>query len=174
METGVLAHETTINNYQTMWHDFLIEALDNAETPGRYDIAVTSLYPRCFPLIRYHLGDQITLLSASPTVIQFSKVIGRCNDLLTLASGKVIHSEVIAHAVRDIDKIQGYQVVQFSDKRLQLRLQTRQLLDAEQRSRILERLSRVDVALQTMELNEVSQLDRSISGKTPTVLRHVV
>jgi phenylacetate-coenzyme A ligase PaaK-like adenylate-forming protein len=170
VETGVLAQETAVDFYQTMWHNFLIEALPNQVSPGHYDVVVTGLYPRCLPLVRYCLGDQITIAEPTRSILKFRKVAGRCNDTLVLTSGKVIHSEAFAHVIRDLRGIRGYQVVQRGNDCFQLRLRTQEMLTPIERDEIFRRLVKIDIVFQEMELCEVRELEKSIAGKTPSVV----
>lgn len=171
VETGVLAHETAEGCYRTLWQNYLVEAVPNPATPDRFDVVVTSLYPRCLPLVRYHLGDQIAVAHPELPVLNFQSVAGRCNDSLTLSSGRIIHSEAFAHIVRDFTGICGYQVIFGPDDALSLHLQTEKDLAPEYRKRILQRLTKLDQTLSNTVLRDVRQLQHSIAGKTPTIIR---
>ena len=56
VETGLLAHTHPEGGYRAFWRSYLLEVA-GGEHPGR--LLVTSLYPRCLPLVRYEIGDEI-------------------------------------------------------------------------------------------------------------------
>ena len=82
---------------------------------GEKIIHVTSLYPRCFPLIRYELGDEIELEPGEEGlgVARFQSVKGRCNDTVALADGTILHSTTFSQAVRACPEISYFQVVDY-------------------------------------------------------------
>jgi phenylacetate-coenzyme A ligase PaaK-like adenylate-forming protein len=171
VETGVLAHEVAENDYRTLWQNYLIEAVENPSTPNRSDLLVTSLFPRCLPLVRYRLGDQIPSDEGEFPILSFRRIEGRCNDHVRLPSGRMVHSEAFAHIVRDFALVQGYQIVQRQDDSLELRLQTAAPLEAAQRDQIRQKLGKLDALLLNVKLCEVNDLEHSVAGKTPTVVR---
>src|SRR6185437_12467828 len=80
----------------------------------RCRVLVTSLYPRCFPLVRYDMGDEIEVedtQSPAEGVLRFRAVIGRCNDSIRLGDGSTVHSEAFSHAVRQEREVRGFQVI---------------------------------------------------------------
>jgi len=169
VETGVLAHEITESCYRTLWQNYLLEC-DRSGADGRADLLVTSLFPRCLPLVRYRIGDQIEATDDCRTLLWFRRVLGRCNDAITLGTGRVIHSEAIAHIVRDFPQIMAYQLAQFADGRVELRLRTAEEPSPQLQSAIRNRLRLLDAALGETELRRVAKLEQSVAGKTPTVL----
>ena len=66
--------------------------------------------------MRYEIGDEVELGKGATDhefgVDMFQRVIGRCNDFVSLPDGSVIHSEAFTHAVRSCSSISGYQVVE--------------------------------------------------------------
>jgi phenylacetate-CoA ligase len=170
VETGVLAHETKPGHFRVLWQNHLLESIASADQ-GRHDIVVTSLYPRCVPLIRYRIGDQFRETNASESVLEFSSIAGRCNDFLELPGGKRLHSELIAHVVRDLPGIRGYQAVQQEKAPVQLHLLSVDDLSNETKEIIRSRLAKLDVSLGKIQIQRVAKLQQSVSGKTPTIAR---
>jgi len=165
-----MAHETPEGGYRVFWRSYLLEALPS---PAGRRIAVTSLYPRKFPLVRYDIGDEVELPGAVGEVAglaEFPRVIGRCNDAVILHDGSVIHSEVFTHAVRACPEVAAYQVVQTGDD-LEIRYLSSARLTEERVQEILSRLAKVHPRLAHVSLERVEVLQRSIAGKTPMVVR---
>ena len=172
VETGLIAHTAPSGGYRTFWNTYFIEA----EPTGRDRVAtirVTSLYPRCFPLVRYELGDEIELEDRDlHPVLRCRRVIGRCNDYLLLPTGEHIHSEAITHAVRSFGEVSGYQVIQ-RPSQIQKSLSDRagNRLPAECIAEIQRRLKVVHPLLAEVTVQQCSQLQHTIVGKHPMVIR---
>lgn len=178
VETHVIAHTHPHGGFRTMWRSCFIEATEPGTNPGSRIIRVTSLYPRCFPLIRYEIGDQIELDddgSDGLGVHRFAHVQGRCNQFVDLPDGRKIHSESVAHAIKESDDVIGYQLVQGGNLPSTLRLKTAGDIGTQQRSSIEStirgRLARIDPMLAQFEIAFVDQLELSVAGKTPSVIQ---
>lgn len=171
VETGVLAQETREGHYRTLWQNYLLETEVASETSDPRELLVTSLYPRCLPLVRYRLGDQVEPDHAGPIVTTIRRVAGRCNDLIRLRNGDVIHSEAIAHIVRDFPDVLGYQAVLKADDGLELRLRTRGPLSDDLTGRLRQRLRLLGEALGAAEICQTDRMTQTVAGKTPTVVR---
>lgn len=169
VETGPMAYEWPSGGYRVFWRSFLLEAIKGAT--GRHRLYVTSLRPRAFPLVRYDLGDEVELgLSAPDHVIgldAFERIIGRCNDRVTLADGAEIHSEVFSHAVRPVAEIKAFQVIA---GQAGLRLRVTGDVPAAREAEILGRLAKVHPELGRLTIERADELQRTIAGKTPMVL----
>jgi phenylacetate-CoA ligase len=171
VETGILAQELREGHYRALWQNHLLEIEERPDSDGRGALLVTSLFPRCLPLIRYRVGDLIEPIGEAPWVTELCQVAGRCNDLIELPTGQVIHSEAIAHIVRDFPEVLGYQAVLTTDGRLELLLRTPGPLSENLAGRLRQRLGLLDHALETVEIRRADRLAQSIAGKTPTVIR---
>ncbi len=172
VETGLMAHTWPEGGYRVFWKTYFLEAEDSATSIGR-PVLVTSLFPRCVPLIRYRIGDEIVLDDSSEPsygLASFQRVLGRCNDYVLLSDGAVLHSEVFTHALRWCEEVLGYQVVQ-NGKQIQLRIMPRGKLSVESRREIQARLAKVHPALAEVPLVEVERLQQTIAGKTSMVVR---
>jgi phenylacetate-CoA ligase len=170
VETGVLAHQRTDGAFQILWRTWFIEGIPALHSPGAYEILLTSLYPRCFPLVRYRIGDLISENPNAPEFNQmFSRVMGRCNDSITLRDGTIIHSEAFTHAVKECSSVQDFQVVQQANGTILFRYisGSRRPEDNE----IRRRLGVIHPALRETELTRVATLPQTIAGKTRTIIR---
>ncbi len=169
VETGVLAHTRPEGFFEVLWHRYLVEAVP-ADRGAR--VLVTSLSPRCTPLFRYDMGDEVTLPPGAPAmaVDRVQHVLGRCNEYVELPDGTRLHSEVFAHAVRPCPEILGFQVMVGSgDPRLAVLLGAP--LSEEARRGVLSRLGRVHAGLARMEIVRVEALRQTLAGKTRMIVR---
>jgi phenylacetate-CoA ligase len=174
IETNVVAHSTPAGHHQVFWRNHFVEALDPGAGGGRV-VRVTSLYPRCFPLVRYELGDEIDLDAAESEglgVSRIKRVIGRCGDYVELADGSRIHSQVFTNAIRTRAEITGYQIVQQGNKIRALVTSVSDLSPQIARE-IQARLAVVHPELGSTTVERVAALERSVAGKTPLVVRRV-
>ena len=136
-------------------------------------VLITSLYPRCVPLLRYEVGDEIfpgAQWPAGAGVHRFRAVAGRCNDYVRLPDGSAIHSEAFTHAMRSYPEVKGYQVVQ-RDSDIAIRILCAAPLPPTVRQGIQDKLARVHRLLATVPLSAVGQLETTIAGKTPMILK---
>jgi len=171
VETPALAHSLPSGGFRVFWHSYLVEAERRGK---RWALRVTSLFPRCLPLIRYEIGDEVDLPSGAPDLVvgltAFDRLVGRCNDYLELPDGARVHSEAISHAVRPCPSVRAYQVVQEGPK-LRLRYTARDVLPAEEAAGLRQRLRRVDPGLGAVALERADTLEQTVAGKTPMIVR---
>jgi phenylacetate-CoA ligase len=172
IETGLIAHQRPDGRYVTFWRHSFLEGHESEHLPGAYEILVTSLYPRCFPLLRYRVGD---LISANPNDEHFTQtfesVTGRCNDLIVLRNGGVVHSEAFSHAVKEMSSIAGYQVVQSYDGDITLNYVAREPLGPPEMEELRRRLNRINPDLTSIRVARVESLEQTIAGKTRRIFR---
>mgnify|MGYP002762658763 CR=1 FL=1 len=174
VETGPIAYQAPQEDFQIFWRDYKIEGEKTDLADGAYEIFVTSLYPRCFPLIRYRIGDLVRENPSSPRFDQtLSSILGRCNDYIELEGGRRIHSEAITHAVKDIPAVRAYQVHQRVDGSITMYYvgENQEGLEERAREMITQRFAEVDPELQKIELERVSALEQTPAGKQKRVVR---
>jgi phenylacetate-coenzyme A ligase PaaK-like adenylate-forming protein len=171
VETGLIGHTHPDGGYRAFWQTYLIEAERNGRNAA---LRVTSLYPRCVPLVRYEIGDEVELcnegVERAVGITSFTRVIGRCNDFIALSDGFLAHSEVITHAVRSCAAIQSYQVVQKEEHIALLYTAAEDLHPADEQE-IRKRLAKVHVDLKQIPFEHVDTLRQTIAGKTPMIIR---
>ena len=171
VETNMIAQEDQFGGYRVLWMSYFVEALEGGEGGG-CRVRVTSLYPRAFPLMRYDLGDEIRLSEPGFGVTRFDAVIGRCNETIVLPSGDVVHSEAVAHCVRDIPSVRAFQFVNENGRHF-LNLKSEGGISSGERKEILSRLSKVNRQLGGTEIREVDRLVQTRAGKTPMIVNSV-
>jgi phenylacetate-coenzyme A ligase PaaK-like adenylate-forming protein len=170
VECGVMAHEHPEGGYRAFWGSFLLEA---ERTHGdRHLLRVTSLHPRCFPLVRYEVGDEIELpdsrVDREWAIARFRRVIGRCNDYVEV-DGTLVHSEAFSHALRPCQEVLGFQVVRTA-LGLRIRYTAEAELDETSREEIRERLHRIHPRLADAIVERVAHLPQTVAGKTRMVV----
>ena len=171
VETGVLAHQRPGDGYSVMWRHHYLEIVPSAQDPGTGELLVTSLYRRCFPLIRYKLGDLIRPCPGDRNIgTRFGAVHGRCNEVIALSDGAVVHSEAFAHAVKDLESIHGFQVVQ-SDEGIRFHYLAEQELTPDGLGLVRQRLMRIHPELERADVVHVPELTQTIAGKTRSILQ---
>jgi len=173
VETGLIAHTTPQGGYRTFWQTYFIEAIRTNPTEERYSIRVTSLYPRCFPLVRYELGDEVELKQQNPSLAYglttIARIIGRSNDHIILYDGTVLHSEVFTHAVRACAGILSFQIIK-EGSAIRLYYTAAQELKANDLHEIRQRFSKVHPLLAEIPIEHVEQLEQTRAGKIRMIL----
>lgn len=169
VETALVAHSRPTGGYAVFWNTYLAEC---APSGAGHALRVTSLYPRCFPLVRYELGDEIEVEGDGPRIglRSFERVIGRCNDYVLLEDGAIVHSELFTHAVRSCRDIRAYQIVQ-EGRDVRIRYVAAEALSAEDVAAIRERLARIHPVLASVPVERVDGLETTVAGKSQMVIR---
>lgn len=170
-EVGPVAHETPQGRYQVFWRTHHVEAVPSATVPGSLELLLTSLHPRCLPLIRYRIGDLV--LTEQPPIgslFEFQAVIGRCSDTIRLPDGRQVHSKALSHVLRDF-AIGGYQLVQRSENELTLRYTAGAPLNDDKLASVRSRLERVEPRLGAIRIEHAAALDQTPAGKIRIVCR---
>ncbi len=167
VETGPIAQQQPDGNYTVFWRHYVVEAQPSPHCPGAYNILLTSLFPRCLPLIRYQVGDLVNAQPDADNCLHtFATVIGRSHDVVTLSGGQQIHAEAFSHAVKDTRAIHAYQVVQSNPDSVDLCYTASHPLSSEDIAAIRQRLQRIHADLGQIQIQYVEQLSQTIAGKT--------
>lgn len=171
VETGPIAYERPSGRYDVFWAHHRLEAVPSSVVQGRHELVVTSLYPRALPVMRYSIGDLVELGPEDDAATTFSKVIGRCNDMLYTLAGQPFHSEAFTHAIRDIEGIRGFQVVRGpGGVACSVRYEADGPLPEERLAEIRRRLGLLDPAFARISIELATRLERSIAGKSRMVV----
>ncbi|MBI1883155.1 MAG: hypothetical protein HYS08_02985 [Chlamydiae bacterium] len=172
VETGPIAFQKPNGKYFVFWRHYLVEAQVSQSIPDAYEVLVTSLYPRCMPLIRYKMGDLIMGGSEDDHFrFEFQSVVGRCNDYVILEDGQVVHSEAFTHVIRDFSAISGYQILQRTDGNVFLSYTGARLLTLAELRELKRRLCWINAGLAAVQIERVQSIDPTIAGKTRRIIR---
>lgn len=160
----------------------LLEGVDRHGRPvppgtPSHTTLLTNLANRVQPLIRYDLGDSITILPPCPcgSALPAIAVQGRCDDVLTIANrgGAAVKLMPLALAtvLEDEARVNDYQLLQTGRRRLKLLLgRTEQGHAAAACAALRAYLRRLDVQGVTLEVGDSAPRREPASGK----LRRVV
>ncbi len=174
VECGVMAYtEPTSGNYKVFWDTHLIQGLRDCN--GEIKNIVTRLVPCYVPMIRYDIGDyletgeQINFNS----IIDFKTVIGRPSDMIEIGNGNSFFSALIGDCVKQVDGIIANQLHVFKNG-LRIELVSLRYLNDKDYSLIKNRLIMVVPAIDKTKIiiEQVDELQKTIGGKMPLVVRH--
>jgi phenylacetate-CoA ligase len=151
---------------------YIIEALDEqtmrAVPEGEAGLlAVTDLYARCTPFIRYLIGDLGAVAwrdcACGRRGFCLTELHGRTSDVIELPSGTRISGVFVPHLVEKCMGVQRAQVVRLSDTSFQLRYIGDQLDYATQEK--LKRIMHSNFEGADAQVVRVSELQTSSCGK---------
>jgi phenylacetate-CoA ligase len=174
VETGPLAYQDAEGCY-SVFHAHYRLSLRGGDGPSANEILVTSLYPRALPLLRYALGDLAEYDHSDieqGSVLRLKRVVGRCNDIVTLPTGAIVHSEVFTHCVRDIPTVDAFQIVAAKGEWPRIRYKALADLSGDAVSQIRRRLALIDPGMGATELERVNSFTLSIAGKHRMVVEN--
>ncbi|MEW6555453.1 MAG: hypothetical protein AB1384_14345 [Actinomycetota bacterium] len=169
-EAGLMAHTRPQGGYSVFWRNYFLEVGDEGPD-GAGAVRVTSLYERCFPLLRYEIGDEIVPVQDAGRygLRSFRDVVGRTHPFLLLDDGAEIHIRAVGHCVRDIVGVDAFQVVRGRDG-LTLDLVFEGDLPERVEEVIRSRLDAIHPLLAEVRIRSVGMLQRTPAGKTPVVI----
>jgi len=169
-ETGLMAHTLPRGGYCAFWRNYFLEAGDEGPDGARA-VRATSLYERCFPLVRYEIGDEIELVESEREygLRSFKAVVGRTHSFVMLGDGAQIHTRAVGHCVRDIAGVVAFQIARGRDG-LTLKLVFDGDLPVQVEETIRSRLGKAHPLLAEMKIKTVETLQRSAAGKTPVII----
>ncbi|MDB9823376.1 hypothetical protein OAC89_06740, partial [Deltaproteobacteria bacterium] len=98
---------------------------DQPVGPGEEgDLILTSLYARAMPLIRYRLGDRVSMepdpCPCGCSFPRIRRIVGRADDLLRLPSGEWVHPVVAACGVVDLPGMDRFRIIQKGTRKFQV------------------------------------------------------
>jgi phenylacetate-coenzyme A ligase PaaK-like adenylate-forming protein len=174
VETGTIAHQRPSGEFHVFWGSYYVEGLPSTQYPDFHEIVVTALYPRLTPLIRYRIGDLISIGANSPGIcVTFNRVIGRANDGIQIGADGFIHSEAFSHVMRDFDAIHGFQVVQGESTEITINYTSDSTLPEHKTRLIHQRLCRIDDRLRTVKIKRIPNIEATISGKSKRIVSYI-
>ncbi len=171
VESGALAYSPPDAGYYIFWQNYFIEVSEAHHED--HITRITTLYPRCFPLIRYEIGDELDLYPGDERfgLWRFRKVKGKRSFTVLLEDGTKIHHFAIAHCISNVPGVSAWQVVQTpDDTRLLLVMDDGNPRQIERTIR--ERMSRLHPELYSMDIRRVDRLEQTAAGKTPVIFNH--
>lgn len=133
VETGIIAYQCPEGRHHISEENIVLEVLDEdgkQVEPGRQGKAVISvLHERAIPILRYELGDLVTLEPAREACgcgvnLRSLKVLGgRANDLLQSAKGSFVHPELFDYTMRYFPGVERFRIVELELGKIEVILQ---------------------------------------------------
>jgi len=183
-ETADIAAEYKECRHMHLFEDLvIIEVVDEQNRPvprGTYGarLLVTTLFSRTQPLIRYEMNDSIrlgteTCSSGLPFAI-LESVQGRVEDQLLLpakSSGRMAIQPLVFNRVMDILPVSGWQIVQEADDRLTVLLSGVRdgVVDVKLASTLMQSLASEGATVSSIQVQRVSAIPKTSSGKAPLI-----
>jgi phenylacetate-CoA ligase len=167
-ETTIMA--STVNNgyYKVFWNNYILEGV--LQDDGTYNVLVTSLYPRAFPLIRYEIGDKVSEPTLNKnSITEFRSIHNGRGELLFLDEETPIHTTYFEHCIKPNSKVIAYQVINRKDN-IEINILAHSELNGAEKETILKDLSRKDERLGKCKINCVHSLKQTVAGKTKIII----
>ena len=183
-ETADIAAEYKGCRHMHLFEDLVVvEVVDEHHQPvppGTYGakLLVTTLFSRTQPLIRYELNDSVRLATDTcPSGLPFAmleSIQGRVEDALLLpakSGGRMAIQPLVFNRVMDILPVSGWQIVQEADDSLTVLLSGARdgLVDAALVDSLRQALTAQDVHVSSIQVQRVSAIPKTTSGKTPLI-----
>lgn len=171
-ECGVIAQEVIPYSYRVLTDTFLLEGV--SDKSGQFIATITTLYPRCTPLVRYQLGDIIEepTLSCGISIQTFARLQGRVRPAILSPSGFQIHAAAINHAVEKAGITERFQVVLDSNERIQeILLMAPENSPNDRLYPLVDTLRQAHPDLEHVKVRMTSFLHQTAAGKTPVYIK---
>jgi phenylacetate-CoA ligase len=119
-DSGFISHECPEGGMHILSDAVIVEIVDAKGNPVPVgepgEVVVTDLYSHEAPFIRYATGDVAALSASSCSCGRplelLERIEGRSNDTVLAPDGRVINSLALIYAVREIDEIQQFRIIQ--------------------------------------------------------------
>lgn len=177
-DVGYIARECPAGGLHVTAEYLIVEILDPGGEPvpvgERGEVVVTNLESAAFPFIRYRTGDMAAFSGAACPCGRglplLQEVAGRANECLVTPSGALVHPSAFNAAVRAVDGVHAYKVVQESLRETTVLIVAGPGFDDRAEARICARYHELLGPGVTVRLERVDDIPREASGK----FRHVV
>src|SRR5690606_1068593 len=150
----------------------VFEVVDEAMQPAREgEILVTSFTTRGTPLIRYRIGDRISLApddyrcpcgSCFPVV---ERIDGRTADFIWSPENGKVNLGNLSNCTKDAEGITCFQIIQETPDAVDIAVMANERFTQEQRNHFLQALALRLGQSMRITLNVVDQIPREASGK---------
>jgi phenylacetate-CoA ligase len=154
----------------------VVDATDRALPLGESgEVIVSNLVNRGMVLLNYRLGDIVRLLpdpcECGRTLPLLSYPEGRSDDLIELASGRIVHPQAIRTLFNDERTVWEYQVEQRVAGDFRIALLAAPACDRQAvRERVVAKLSGLLGGVVRIDVEFVAAIDRTLGGKSAPVL----
>lgn len=144
---------------------------------GRGEIIFSNLINRATVLLNYSLGDVVTLgrgaCACGRTLPFIERVDGRCDDLVALPDGRMLHSRTILRGLFEAPGLVQMQVIQEELRRFRLRAVCAAGTDWDNtRPRLIATMVKMLGDDVVVNVEQVDAIPRLPGGKVRTVISH--
>ncbi len=174
VETSIMGFSAPVKeglgHFDLFWRSYFFEANETGTSGGRV-VRITSLFPKKFPLMRYEIGDEVTMFDGdSPLgLTRVKKIVGKTLSFVTLADGTKVHSVAFEHSIRTVPGVERFQVVARGGV-ITLKVVAPNANQAEATKAILALMHKIHPSLATSKIEFTDKLIQTIAGKTPMVI----
>lgn len=179
-EVGIIGFECPEGNIHLSHDNLVFEFLRDGKPakPGEIaELVITNLRNYVSPLIRYSIGDLVVptdaVCSCGRTLPIIESIQGRQHDSIVTPDGKIMSGSFFSHVLNSYGAIHQYRVIQDSVDSIRLELVSPQNINLTQMHNIRKTILKHFGSLSTVELNQVSKIPVSNSGKTPYIISNV-
>ena len=180
-EGGFIAHQCPAGGLHITAEDIIVEVVDEGGRPlgaGRQgEIVVTHLATKDFPFIRYRTGDVGVLgerkCDCGRGLPLLTEIQGRTTDFVVAQDGTVMHGLAMIYVVRDIPGVRQFKVIQETLDRTRVLLATDRDFSDENVETIRRGIGKRLGGNVRVEIEQVAEIPREVSGKYRYVVSHV-
>jgi phenylacetate-CoA ligase len=166
-ELGIMAF--TEPNGRMRCTDELIFFENHIKDDGTNVLLCTSLFNKAFPIIRYEIGDSVSLSEGVNGYHYIDKIEGRVNDLVVLPSGKISPGLTFYYISRSILEssgvLQEFVVRQIKEETFVFEIVSKRKLSMKEEDEIRKKVELYIESGLKVEFKYVSTIKRTKSGK---------
>lgn len=173
IEAGLIAASYPDSNLHVCERGVFLEAVPTSN--GFFELVLTNLRNKDFPLIRYKIGDLVKSPISFPergTAI-LGPVIGRVRDVFVSPSGNLINGVVLSEFFREFPEIIQYQVIQETLNHVVVQLVCWQPLLEESQQKIKLKFIKILGPQTKIDLYEVANLETTPANKHRFIISKV-
>lgn len=174
VETSIMGFSMPVQHglgpFDLFWRSYMFEAGESGSTGGRV-VRITSLFPKKFPLMRYEIGDEVTLFEGDSPIglTRVQRIVGKTLSFVTLADGTKVHSVAFEHSIRTVPGVERFQVVS-RDGVITLKVVAPGANQAAATSAITTLMHKIHPSLASAKIEFTDKLIQTVAGKTPMVI----
>lgn len=160
---------------------FVFEILDlisgECRFQGRGEIIVTSLVNYAMPLLRFRLGDEVTIqpgkCHCGRKLMKISNIEGRIGDFVITKNGKFIYQNFFANVFAIHRGIDRFQLQQYEKGKVQIKVIKNKNFKQEEMDQVMLRFKSMLKNDLEMTLTYVNKIEIPTSGKRRPIISHI-
>ncbi len=176
VEVGIIAHSHPCGAMHTMDDGVIVEVIKSNPNDEYGQVVVTNLDNWGYPIIRFNLNDLAkTILNGHDCSLgiglgKLEGLVGRDQDVLRLASGRIVYCDYFHNLIKHVRGVRQYQVIQKKPDLFEIKIIPEgESFDHEQENYIQD-VVREHLEGSTISIKIVDNIPKDPSGK----LRYVI